>query len=760
MSGTPTSACRLLPAGIALDRVGQPLLAPVPDWLEVRIGEQATFAEFARHGGGVRAMVGALVLSVRQAADPGPEIDLRRVTVTVQNTSAAPVALNLKWHLPLADQDAPPRWLIPALLYKDNVQFYPGLPSLVPPFDLAHKRWPEWTFRADLTAVPTVMAWTGGGSVAMLLEERTAGHMTGLGLVNVAGRRALVGCWPYREEPCPRATATIAPDQAHPTLEFATLAPGATVRIAFWLYVGGPLPYAFAPLLRETFRRWDDRFPLHPWFPLADGAAHAAYGLFQWHYDAESAALWETCSYDRYYAKNARHVDRFEMHTGFVSGIPYAYALRQFGLKHGAADFAEAGRRVIDNCCRHLTPWGTFWSKFSQAEGWTTGWPSPQNLTDGNANLGSASREIQARTIAEATLFAARAALAEPVAESRELWNGAVRSNLDFVLRTQRPDGNVGQTYSGTDGAVLAWDGDEGLHWIGALVAGWRLTGEAKYLDAAVRAGEYYRLAVEDAYITGAPEGMHLLPTSEDPLNALIGYLALHDATGERRWLGLARLAAEYLMTFRWQYNTEFSAMTVLERYDYRTKGLDVASPNNIHLHPYGLIVVPELVRLWELTGDPYFLKQARNNLLGCQQMLAPADGVFDARRGMMTERWYATPGDIAKGGTLQLAHAWATGLVLYADLWVQEYGQLLVDGDTGELVALDAVEAARDGAGWRVTNPWPQALALQVVVRNAAGTLAVAGQEATGDGTLLRVPFVLAAGVTATLAWVPAPPP
>jgi hypothetical protein len=746
--------------GLRLQRQGGVLVDSAPDWLEVAFSSEIVKPRFhPLPDGGVGARAGDIAIQAHLEEEAGSPPAWRRLFITVVNQGPVPRELNLKWTLTLAQPQGRVRWLIPGLFYKENQQQYDGgLPSVAGTPDLAKSRWPHWTFRADLMAVPMVMAWTESGSVALVMEERQQGRMVGLGLDHRDGAQALIGCWPFREEPRPRNTIAVDRDLTQPVITYATLAPSETVALECWLYLGDRDAYAFAPVLRETFRRWDDRHALHPWYPTSEAATHAAHGLFTWHFDREVGALWETCAYDRYYAKNDRLVDRFEMHTGFVSGTPYAYALRRYGLSANRPELAEAGRRVIDLCCRHLTPFGTFYARLVKDQGWTAGWPAPQR-TLGQPNLGSGSGELQARTLAEATLFAARAALAEPVdSPDRSLWGQAVRSNLDFVLAHQRPDGNPGQAYALIDGRVLDWDGEEGLLWIAALVEGSRLLAEHKYLAAAMQAGRFYQPAVEAADITGAPEGMHLLPTSEDPQNALLSYTLLWEATGDRAWQRLARLAAELLMTFRWQYNTQFDAMTLLGRYDYRTKGLDVSSPNNVCLHPYGLIVIPELVRLWEDTGDPYLLKQARNNLLGCHQMLSPADGVFDAPRGMMTERWHQTPNGIAKGGTLPLSHSWAIGLVLYADLFTAAYGQILVDGETGEAVALEALTLTRqEGDAWLVTNPWDRELALTVAVRSACGCLAWDAEiHSHAEATLFRLPVRLPAYGTARLRWEP----
>lgn len=148
--------------------------------------------------------------------------------------------------------------------------------------------------------------------------------------------------------------------------------------------------------------------------------------------------------------------------------------------------------------------------------------------------------------------------------------------------------------------------------WIAALVEGAGLLDDPGLLATARRAGDHYAGFVEDAFIYGAPEDVHLAPTSEDAYNALIAYVALHEADGDGRWLRLGQRAADWMMTFRWTYNVAFDPRTLLGRYDFRSRGADQASPSNQHLHAYGLICLGELARLWRLTGDDHYVQRAR----------------------------------------------------------------------------------------------------------------------------------------------------
>jgi hypothetical protein len=187
------------------------------------------------------------------------------------------------------------------------------------------------------------------------------------------------------------------------------------------------------------------------------------------------------------------------------------------------------------------------------------------------------------------------------------------------------------------------------MAWIPALVA-------AGHRDAARAAGDYY--ASFDMWY-GAPEDVDLAPTSEDGYAAVMAFVALEDWHAARR-------AADWMLTFRYTYDVAFSERTLLGRYGFRTRGADQASPANQHLHAFGLICLPEMVRLARATGDDYYLETTRENLACFRQFIAREDGDFDAYRGMASERYYQTDCFQAKGMLLTLSHAWSVGVLLY----------------------------------------------------------------------------------------------
>ena len=414
-----------------------------------------------------------------------------------------------------------------------------------------------------------------------------------------------------------------------------------------------------------------DEHPLNPWVNLSEARELTAYGLHHWHYHPQHKVFYETILFDRESNFGAEGKgDRCHMHLSWVSGAPYAFALVREGVETGNEEWTRAGSSVLDTVAQGLAPCGLFWAQWTLDEGWNAGW-NPQ------------SNWLQARTSAEAAWFLARAfEYAGKCGLSTGHWEQAVRSNLDFAVAHQREDGNFGSYYDSQSGEVMEWNGAAGIAWIPALLAGARILGEPSYRISAIRAGGYYRKFVEDALIYGAPEDIHLTPSSEDGYNALLAFVHLHEDDAEGAWLGTAQQAADWMLTFRWIYNIRWPRHTLLEQYNFRSRGADNASPANNHLHNYGLICLPELQKLAEWTGDEYYSELNRDHLACFLQFIARADGDFNAHRGMMTERYYNTRYNQSKGMILTLSHAWCIGLTLYA---CQEAQSLVKLRDIGQ---------------------------------------------------------------------------
>jgi len=541
-------------------------------------------------------------------------------SITVTCTADEPVEAGIRVELRL-DPTHDPGWLVPGVFYGENRP--ENCKRLFPRFvrdrtDVAAMESNEWSFRADRCATPAVFA---RGAALVTAEESVLGQ-SGVGFAYEDGRPILRLHFPYREEPL-RYDGSETPAPVDVRMHRWT--PGETVFLYFTVYELEDDPHAYAQVLRDVHDAPAIRED-PGWVSIEEAAALAAWGLYRWHYRPDPARLLETVAFDL-----EASGERDAMHVSWVSGVPYAYGLLRHGRRVGNAGYVAAAEAVLDHIAGNLTPGGTFWSQWTASRGWTTGW-HPDHT------------RLHARTLADATLFMLRAG---------PRWEAAARSNVAVACRTQREDGALAAAHHVETGDAVAWEGTAGLAWIPALV-------EAGELEAAQRAGDYYRRFVDAEFLYGAPEDVDLAPTSEDGYAALMAYVALED------W-ETARRAADWMLSFRYTYDVAFPPHTILGKYGFRTRGADQASPANQHLHAFGLICLPELVHLARATGDDYYFTRARENLDCFRQFIAREDGDFGAYRGMATERYFQTDYIQAKGMLLTLSHAWSIGVLLYA---------------------------------------------------------------------------------------------
>ncbi|MDN4072992.1 hypothetical protein [Fictibacillus terranigra] len=562
-----------------------------------------------------------------------------------------------------------PTWMIPGAFYKENR--FEHNERKYPRYDFNDGNHDEmvsdhWAFRSDRAALPAVFAWNDEISGALCVEEMSDVGLTGIGF---RGNRSHSEIWvnfPYREEP---VTFVGDPTPQSADISLYSFEAGEKVHLQLKIYTSSPDLHSYNPFVRQMYRLHQQEHPLNPWMGLDEAAELTADGLYRWHYMPEHRILSETAAFDRELNNNVKGLgDRPHMHVGWVSGVPYAYALLTYGRKKGIQPYVDAAINVLDHIASALAPNGTFWASWVLGKGWGTGW-NPKSTW------------LQARTISEATLFLIRAlSFEKKEGFLHRNWEKAVLSNLNFAVSRQRSDGNLGSYYHCETGNVQEWDGAGGVLWTASLIEGGAFFKEEKevFQETAIKAGHYYERFVLDEYIYGAPEDVHLTPTSEDAYNAVVSYVLLYEHDQNDKWLQLAKRSADWLMTFRWTYNIAFPEHTFLHQYDFRSRGADQASPSNQHLHNYGLFCVPEMLRLWTYTGDQYYLDRTRDHISCFLQFIARKDGDFNAYKGMVTERYYNTNCFQPKGMMLTLSHSWCVGLILYATQEALSYGEVL----------------------------------------------------------------------------------
>jgi hypothetical protein len=511
-----------------------------------------------------------------------------------------PVDASVRISLQLAATDDP-QWLIPGVFYGENrpEECTRMFPRFTPEVDTERMESNAWSFRADRCATPAVFARGGG----LVTTELSPLGQSGVGFAYRDGAPTIWLDFPYREEPV-RYDGSDEP--AAPDVQTHRWAPGDRVAIDVSRNDGD---------WRTALRPSNTVSPA-AWVSVEEAAALAAYGLHRWHYKPDPARLIETRSFDG-------ADERDHMHVSWVSGAPYAYALLQHGRRIGNDEYAAAAEAVLDHIAENLTPGGTYWPQWTHDRGWTWGWHPDHD-------------RAHARTIADAALFMLKAG---------GRWTDSARANVAVALRTQRDDGALPAAHSIATGDAVSWHGTAGMAWIPALVA-------AGELEPARRAGAYY--AAFDTWY-GAPEDVDLAPTSEDGYAAVMAFVALEDWDNARR-------AADWTLTFRYSYDVDFAKGTTLGDYEFKSRGADQASAANQHLHDFGLVCLPEFVRL----GEPY-RTSALQHLECFRQFIARHDGDFGALKGMAAERYLQTDCFGPKGTLQPISHSWCLGMLLYA---------------------------------------------------------------------------------------------
>jgi hypothetical protein len=166
-------------------------------------------------------------------------------------------------------------------------------------------------------------------------------------------------------------------------------------------------------------------------------------------------------------------------------------------------------------------------------------------------------------------------------------------------------------------------------------------TGDGKYRDCALRAGDFCWANVHQAfaYVGGTPDNPNVTD-KEAGFLAAEAFLALHDATGEQRWLTAATQAADFTET--WQYSWEVPVPPD-----------DMAStfPRGATTMGYSLIATGQsgadlflagaaflYYRLYLATGDAHYSEVARQLLYATKQSMDIAGSLGYGHPGLCPE--------------------------------------------------------------------------------------------------------------------------
>ncbi|WP_294478927.1 hypothetical protein [uncultured Victivallis sp.] len=248
----------------------------------------------------------------------------------------------------------------------------------------------------------------------------------------------------------------------------------------------------------------------------------------------------------------------------------------------------------------------------------------------------------------------------------------------DNHVALQREDGCCGYAFHTDRREVSDWNGFAGC-WIGAaLAAAGAFTGESRYRDAARKAALFYHKPVREQNVCGTPMDTWKAPDQEGNLAFMKLVRMLHEETGEPLMLQMLEDGAHYEYLWRYGFRAVPEIMP-LAGSGWNSCGGSVTSVSNPHIHPMGVLVMPELFYLAERTGNELHRMRAEDGMawiMNCLELYPEITGY--GRYGVTTERYCPSDGltdfcysDGRPSSLWYSYNGWAAANTLEALLWM-----------------------------------------------------------------------------------------
>jgi hypothetical protein len=538
---------------------------------------------------------------------------------------------------------AEPFWCIPGLFWGDNQQDSTGqyYPRFRAGMD-APRRFESsfWEFSVARAAQPVAAMFDGVGWWILQVTPAAGDLCASVGFEYEHGRPVLVASLPASERPYRNAGH----DYTMPVIGSST---SDHARKIIWAVRALRLEGGCSSLLdflQTNYHAQEDRAFI---LPEADYAGATRNALMNWHYHPGDHYFRYTVAFDRVGQQIAEtmgaSLDRHEMALGWVSGWVVFEALIEYAVKRDDAQALQAVEAVWKNLTDSglISPSGYWWTRFAPSRGRLPGIFDSKSPGGFDGNWMPDPDHLHMRTLGDAVWRTARSLR---------------RHGKALSFSTALQDQVIAQATQVADLAGRGWPlplsvdartGEPaGLHGTAAMIwiSVWaELAAMGQWNDTALIAQglDHYRADVESGQLFGAPEDVGECVTSEDIYIAVNAYLDGYRVTRRPSDLETALQAARWIYIWRKSFNHSLDPRTIVGVYQLKSRGGDLASFKNNHLHLYGLDVEESLLELATLTGDRRWRELADDHWRFAAQLTPVVDGQFNAYEGMVTEQFY-----------------------------------------------------------------------------------------------------------------------
>ncbi len=319
-------------------------------------------------------------------------------------------------------------------------------------------------------------------------------------------------------------------------------------------------------------------------------------------------------------------VNEISYDMGFVGmQVSCAYYLYREGLRSGNASLISKGESILD-----------FWAENSAIDcGMPRVWwdISPWNSFRNSNDLRNMQGGLEA-------MILAWGAAEKAAGGSKPEWLRFCTGAADWMLSVQHSDGSLDMAYDSNGVSI-----NHGLLLTSApirfLTYMYVATGEEKYRDAALKAGEFCYEQIHSPYrYVGCVIDNPYVMDRESGQKALEAFLCLYDLTGSDKWLNAAVQAAYYTVTYMYAWDVHRPAGNTNMAWsdDRSTVGITIISTGHSGADAGMSYNSFEYFRLYLLTGDEHLLKFARLIANNTKQTMDYDGKLSYAMRGLQTE--------------------------------------------------------------------------------------------------------------------------
>jgi hypothetical protein len=366
--------------------------------------------------------------------------------------------------------------------------------------------------------------------------------------------------------------------------------------------------------------------------------------------------------------------EKVSYQMGFVGQqIPLAYHLLRYGLINNDPKIRLKGEVMVD-----------FWAANSPTdEGlprtWFNTFPKPHWRRYNTYMRGASDGMVGALMAWD---------IMQKYGHSKPQWISFCKGFGNWLVKHQNDDGSWFREYHWDSTPAHSGKGNT-THPIPFLVDLWKATGNDKYRDAALKAGEYCwrEIHEEFSYVGGTVDNPNVID-KEAGFKAIDAFLALRDITSEERWLTAATQAADFTETWAYCWNIPIPEADTAATFprSATTTGYSIIATGHSGADLF-LAGAPFLYyRIYLCTGDAHYADFARQLLHNTKQSMDIDGSLGYGHTGLCTEALTLAPSHVGRGHGVNTWLPWLTHSMIEPIVRLQEaYGLMDTPVVTGQ---------------------------------------------------------------------------